>query len=165
MLLLRYHVIFTGGFMMKSLILLGALLMPAVASAAEKAPEPALSVPAFELFRLVPGKTEEFIRSVALWDQVNAAGGQPKTQLYVHEEGEGWDVMLYKPPRIPPTPAQIAAMTKKRKELGLRDGPLFFIELRETVADHAHLVMHGPMLSEAWVAEIDRQRADIKAGK
>ncbi|MGH6633070.1 hypothetical protein [Sphingopyxis sp.] len=51
------------------------------------------------------------------------------------------------------------------KELGLVGGPLFFIGLRDKVADHAHLVMKGPMLSEAWVAELDAQRADIAAQK
>lgn len=154
---------------MKSLIFLCAMLAPVPAYAADKkaapAPEAALSFPAFELFRLVPGKTEEFIRSVALWDQVNAAGGQPKTQVYLHEDGEGWDVMLFKPPRVPPTAAQNAAMAAKMKELGLAGGPLFFIKLREKVADHAHLVMKGPMLAEQWVAELDAQRAELAAGK
>lgn len=156
---------------MRSLILLAALLAPVAVQAQSKKAEPAaeapahLSDPAFELFRLVPGKTEEFIRSVAIWDQVNLAGGQPKTQVYLHEDGEGWDVMLYKPPRAKPTPAQEAAMAAKIKELGLTSGPLYFIGLREVMADHAHLVVKGPMLAENWVAELDAQRAEIKARK
>jgi hypothetical protein len=154
---------------MRLLIPVLALLAPSIADAAEKKSPPAaeevLSLPAFELFRLVPGKTEEFIRSVALWDQVNAAGGQPKTQLYLHEDGDGWDVMLYKPPRPAPSGAQNAAMAAKMKELGLTGGPLFFIALREKMADHAHLVMKGPMLAESWVAELDAQRAELKAAK
>lgn len=157
---------------MRILLLLAALLVPVVSGASEKAAEPivapsaaVMSDPAFELFRLVPGQTEAFIRSVALWDQVNTAGGQPKTQLYLHEDGEGWDVMLYKPPRPAPTPEQNAAMQAKMKELGLVGGPIFFIELREKVADHAHLVMKGPMLSEVWVAQLDAQRAELKKAR
>lgn len=154
---------------MKSLMFLWVLLAPVPAYATDRKAEPAadtaLSFPAFELFRLAPGKTEDFIRGVAIWDQVNAAGGQPKTQVYLHEDGEGWDVMLFKPPRIPPTAAQNAAMAAKMKELGLVGGPLYFIKLREKVADHAHLIMKGPMLAETWVAELDAQRAAIKAGK
>lgn len=155
---------------MRSLILLCALLAPVSANAQDKAKSAnvapvAESDPAFELFKLAPGKTEAFIRSVAIWDEVSAAGGQPKTQLYLHEDGEGWDVMLYKPPRPTPTAAQNAAMAAKIKQLGLNSGPLYFIELREMMADHAHLVMKGPMLSETWVAELDAQRADREAGK
>lgn len=145
-----------------------ALPAPAIAQQPAPAPVPApedWSHPAFELFRLAPGKTEDFLRSVAIWDQVNAAGGQPKTHVYLHEDGEGWDVMLYKPPRPAPTAAQNAAMEAKRKELGLPTGPLYFVQLREQVADHAHLVMVGPMLAEKFVAELDQQRTDLKRGK
>lgn len=154
---------------MKTLLLVCALLAPSVAFAAEKKAEPAaaatLSYPAFELFRLVPGRAEEFIKGVAIWDQVNLAGGQPKTQLYLHEDGEGWDVMLFKPPRATPTAAQNAAMAAKMKELGLVGGPMFFLQLRDNVADHAHLVMQGPMLAENWLKELEAQRAEVKAGK
>ncbi|MDB5714928.1 MAG: hypothetical protein JWO15_2325 [Sphingomonadales bacterium] len=156
---------------MKSLVLICALLTPLTANAQGRGAKPVveaaaeMSMPAFELFRLVPGKTEAFIRSVAIWDQVSAAGGQPKSQLYLHEDGEGWDVMLYKPPRPKPTTAQDAAMSAKIRELGLTTGPLYFIGLRELMADHAHLVMKGPMLSEDWVKELDTQRAEPKAGK
>lgn len=152
---------------MKLLIFLAALLLPICGLALDKemqadAAARTLSMPAFELFRLVPGKTEEFLRGVAIWDQVNAAGGQPKTKVYLHEGGEGWDVMLYKSPRAKPTAAQEAAMAAKVKELGLLSGPLYFIELRTKVADHAHLVMKGPVLAEDWVAELEKQRMDLE---
>jgi hypothetical protein len=149
---------------------LALLALTGAATAQSRYPDPVpapagSSNPAFEMFRLAPGKTEDFIRSVAIWDQVNAAGGQPKTHLYLHEDGEGWDVMLYKPPRTPPTPAQQAAMEAKMKELGLTGGPLFFVTMRQWVADHAHLVVTGPVLAESWVAELDRQRADLKKAR
>lgn len=144
-------------------VALGAMCMPVPAYAEESGE--AMSLPAFELFRLVPGKAEEFLRSVAIWDQVNAAGGQPKTQVYLHEDGEGWDVMLYKPPRPAPTKAQNEAMAAKMDELGLVGGPVYFLKLREKVADHAHLVMKGPVLAEDWVAELDQQRAEIAKRK
>lgn len=131
-------------------------------AAAHAAP---LSDPAFELFRLVTGQTATFIRRVAIGDQVNAAGGQPKTPLDLHEDGEGWDILPYNPPRAAAAAGQSAAMATTMKELGLVGGPLFFIGLREKVADHAHLVMKGPMLSETWVGELDAQRADIAARK
>lgn len=155
---------------MRTLILLCALMTPVAGQAETKAATPAakpstgpMSNPAFELFRLVPGQAEAFIRGVAIWDQVNAAGGQPKTQLYLHADGEGWDVMLYKPPRVPPTAEQQAAMAAKMKELGLVGGPMFFTMLRERVADHAHLVMTGPTLAENWVKELETQQKAYQA--
>jgi hypothetical protein len=140
---------------------------PAIAQSGPDAPPAKANVsnPAFEFFRLAPGKTEDFIRSVAIWDQVNVAGGQPKTQVYLHEDGEGWDVMLYKAPRPAPTPAQNAAMAAKIKELGLPSGPLYFVTLREKVADHAHFVATGPVYAENWVAELDGQRAAMAKAK
>lgn len=156
---------------MKSLIFLSLLMAPVLVQAQAKTGDPVLptppgmSTPQFELFKVAPGKAEDFIRGVAIWDQVNEAGGQPKTRLYLHADGEGWDLMLYKTPRAKPTPAQVAAMDAKRKELGLPTGPLYFITLREKIADHAHLVMSGPMLAEDWVKELDKQRADKAAGK
>lgn len=58
-----------------------------------------MTTPSFEMFRLVPGKTEAFMRSLAEWDKANVAGGQPPTQPFVHAGGEGWDVLLFKPAR------------------------------------------------------------------
>src|SRR3546814_13169972 len=83
------------------------------------------------MFRLAPGKTEAFIRDMALWDKVSVAGGQPPTQLFLHAGGEGWDVLLYKLARPKPTPAQEAAMGAKIKELGMPTGALYFVGGRE----------------------------------
>lgn len=154
---------------MKKLILLfAAFLTPVVATAEDKKPESAvpvvetLSNPEFELFRFAPGQAEAFMREFQLWDQVNVAGGLPRTQLYLFAGGEGWDVMLYKAPRRTPTPEQKAAMSAKMKELGLVSGPLFFLKLRGQIAGHSHLIMSGPTLVDDWLAELDAQRAAQK---
>lgn len=147
-----------------------ALTLTAPATAKEKAPGAAataaapveMTTPTFEMFRLVPGQTEAFIRDMAKWDKVSIAGGQPATQLFLHAGGEGWDVLLYKPARPKPTPAQEAAMAAKVKELGLPTGALYFIDVREKMADHVHFEGTGPMAAEQWVAQIDRQRAELK---
>ena len=133
-------------------------------SAAEPAPAKAeMTTPVFEMFRLAPGKTEAFIRSMAVWDKVNVAGGQPPTQLFLHAGGEGWDVLLYKPARPKPTPAQEAAMAAKIRELGLPTGALYFIDVREQVADHTHFEAVGPITAAQWVAELEGQRSEIQA--
>lgn len=118
-----------------------------------------MTTPAFELFRLAPGKQEAFIRDMAVWDQVNIAGGQPPTQLFLHANGEGWDVLLYKPARPRPTRAQEAAMAAKISELGLPTGALYFVSVREMIADHTHLEMAGPTTAAQWLAELEGLRA------
>lgn len=144
-------------------LLLVALLASGTALAqdppAETPPQVELTTPTFEMFRLVPGKTEDFIRSMAIWDQVSIAGGQPATQLFLHAGGEGWDVLLYKPARPKPTPAQEAAMAAKIEELGLPTGALYFLDVREQVADHNHFEASGPTTAAQWIELLEGQRA------
>ncbi|QNO29127.1 hypothetical protein EEB18_009440 [Sphingopyxis sp. OPL5] len=145
-----------------------ALSLAAPVAAKEKAADPAaveMTAPVFEMFRLVPGKTEEFIRDMAKWDQVSIAGGQLPTQLFLHAGGEGWDVLLYKPARPKPTTEQEAAMAAKAKQMGLPTGALYYVDVREKMADHVHFEGTGPLTAEQWVAQIDRERADRKRGK
>jgi len=154
--------------MLRSLIFaLFALGLTAPATAKETSDPAAveMTTPVFEMFRLVPGKTEEFIRDMEKWDQVSAAGGQPATQLFLHAGGEGWDVLLYKPARPKPTPAQEAAMAAKAKEMGLPTGLLYFVDVREKMADHVHFEGTGPLTAAKWVAQIESERAAKTAGK
>ncbi len=146
-----------------------ALTLAVPAAAKDKAADAAgaeveLTAPVFEMFRMAPGKTEAFIRDMVEWDKVSVAGGQPPTQLFLHAGGEGWDVLLYKPARPKPTPAQEAAMAAKAKELGLPSGALYYVGIRELMADHVHFEGTGPMTAEQWVAGIDRQRAEKRPG-
>jgi hypothetical protein len=145
-----------------------ALLVLAAPVQAQNAPaDPAtpparveMTTPTFEMFHLAPGKTEAFIRSMAEWDKVSVAGGQPPTQLFLHAGGEGWDVLLYKPARPKPTPAQEAAMAAKIKELGLPTGSLYFIDIREQMTDHIHFEANGPTTAAKWVEELEKARAE-----
>lgn len=139
-----------------------SLTMPVSAKEAADPSAVAMTTPVFEMFRLVPGKTEDFIRDMEKWDKVSAAGGQPPTQLFLHAGGEGWDVLLYKPARPKPTPDQEAAMAAKAKEMGLPTGMLYFVDVREKMADHVHFEGTGPLTAEKWVAQIEAERAAKK---
>jgi hypothetical protein len=147
---------------------LALLVLAAPALAQNKPIEPPsasaqveMTTPTFEMFRLAPGQTETFIRSMAEWDKVSIAGGQPPTQLFLHAGGEGWDALLYKPARPKPTPAQEAAMAAKIKELGLPTGALYYITIREEMADHIHFEAAGPTTAAQWVAELEKLRAEM----
>ncbi len=130
------------------------------------APAPAqveMTTPVFEMFRLVPGKAEDFIRSIAVWDEVNIAGGQPPSQMFVR--AGSWDVLLYKPSRPRPTPAQEAAMAAKIKELGLPTGWRYFLEVREQMAEQYFFEATGPTTAAQWLEELERERAEARGGK
>lgn len=152
---------------MKVLTLLAVLLVPAIGFAQPPAAEPGFPEATFEVFRMAPGRQEAFIRKLAQWDEVSAAGGQPRTQMFLHEDGEGWDVLLFKPhPTTPVTPAQQAAMDAKARELGLATGPAFWLEVRRNVAWHSETKAQGPMLASQWLARLDAWRAaNPKAGQ
>ena len=114
----------------------------------------------FEIFKLAPGKQEEFVRRLAQADEVGAAGGLPPTQLFFHENGADFDVILFKPVTgIDPTPEQEAAMAKKQKERGLPSGPAYFVYIRELVAEHSDTKTNGPVSAAQWLARLDTWRA------
>lgn len=138
---------------------------PASASAPAAAPPDASPEAAWpqayiEIFKLAPGQQEAFIRSIALHDEVSAAGGQPPLQVYFHIVGADWDVLFIEPyPKTKPTPAQEAAMAAKRKELNLADGPAYFLEEREMVAAHTDTKTYGPITAGEWLGALDAWRA------
>lgn len=147
-----------------------ALPLPAFAQQAPTTAPPAAQAPWpeawFEIFKLAPGRQEEFIRRIAQADEVAAAGGFPPTQLFFHENGADFDVILFKPVTgIEPTPAQAAAMEKKRNELGLPSGPAYFVNIRELVAEHSDSKTYGPLSAAIWLARLDQWRAANPARK
>lgn len=147
---------------MKALILLGALLATASAQTPPTVVDDGKAWPEaqFEVFKLAPGKQEAFIRQLAQWDQVSGAGGQPPTQMFIHEDGEEWDVLLYKPfPKTPITPAQQATMDAKAEALHLKTGVAFWLEIRQNMASHTETKAMGPLSAAQWLARLDAWRA------
>jgi hypothetical protein len=155
---------------MKSLLLVGAMLgalwAPANVQAAQAAPPAATDdgkpwpEAMFEIFKMAPGRQEAFIRKLADWDKVSVAGGQPPTQMFIHEDGDEWDVLLFKPyPKVPITAAQQAAMDAKADELHLKTGPAFFLEIRKNMASHTETKTLGPLSAAQWLARLDAWRA------
>ncbi|MEJ0087232.1 MAG: hypothetical protein WDO72_16290 [Pseudomonadota bacterium] len=114
----------------------------------------------FEIFKLAPGKHEAFMRLVARGDEVLAAGGQPPVQLFVHQDGADWDILVFKPEqKVKPTAAQQAAMDAKSRELEVETGPAYFIQIRSMIAEHTDTVTQGPISAGQWLARLDAWRA------
>lgn len=135
-----------------------AIVLPA---AAQTAPQPEWPETWFEIFRLAPGKHEQFVRDIAKADEVAKAGGQRPIRLFFHEYGADFDVIIMKPVgEYPdPTPAQQAAMDAKAKELGLPSGPAYFVRIRDAIAEHTDTKTVGPISAAEWLARLDAWRA------
>lgn len=87
-----------------------------------------------EIYRIAPGKHEEFLRQIALYDQANAEAGLPPRQLFVHEGGASWDFMLLQPAHH--TDEESAKLDAAFKKLGIPQGAKFFVNFRTLIAEH-----------------------------
>lgn len=87
-----------------------------------------------EIYRIVPGKHEEFLRHLALLDQANAEAGLPPRQLFVHQDGASWDFVLLQPAHT--TDEQDAKLAAAFKKLGIPGGAKFFVNFRTMIAEH-----------------------------
>lgn len=147
-------------------LLFAVMAMPLAPATAQQAPAPAAESDEwpeawFEIFKLAPGKQEEFIRRIAQADEVAAAAGLPPIQIFFHENGADFDVILFKPVTgVKLSPAQEDAMAKKRRELGLPSGPAYFVNIRELVAEHTDSKTYGPLSAGRWLARLDKWRAE-----
>jgi len=87
-----------------------------------------------EIYRIAPGKHEEFLRQIALYDRANAEAGLPPRQLFVHDSGAGWDFMLLQPAHH--TDEESEKLDAAFKKLGIPQGAKFFIAFRQLIAEH-----------------------------
>ena len=87
-----------------------------------------------EIYRVAPGKHEEFLRHLALLDQANAEAGLPPRQLFVHEDGASWDFVLLQPAHN--TDEENAKLDVAYKKLGIPQGAKFFVNFRQLIAEH-----------------------------
>jgi hypothetical protein len=87
-----------------------------------------------EIYRVAPGKHEEFLRQIALYDQANAEAGLPPRQLFVHQGGAEWDFLILQPAHH--TDEESEKLDAAFKKLGIPQGAKFFIAFRLLIAEH-----------------------------
>ncbi len=73
-----------------------------------------------EIYRIAPGKHEEFVRQIALFDQANAEAGLPPRQFFVHQGGASWDFLILQPAHH--TDEESAKLDAAFKKLGIPQG-------------------------------------------
>lgn len=108
------------------LLLLGALAgSPALAESKDML---------IEIYKIAPGKHEEFLRHLALLDQANIEAGLPPRQLFVHQDGADFDFVLLQPAHH--TDEESAKLSAAFKKLNIPGGAKFFVHFRTLIADH-----------------------------
>ncbi len=131
-------------------------LLPAEVAASDEAGESTESAPhrvLVEIYRIAPGKQEEFLRDIAAYDEANVLAGLPPRQLYVHSDGGSWDFMLIQPASTPDDKRE--ALGAAWRELGLPSGIKFFLTFRENIAEHSDTFAHGPTSAAAVLATLE----------
>jgi hypothetical protein len=125
---------------------------PAQTPAAPARPEP-VGHKLVEIYRIAPGKHEEFLRAVARLDEANRRAGLPPRQLYVHSDGASWDFLLIQDAEYPEGKGE--ALGKVSREMGIPSGPRFFMEFRSLLLEHTDTFANGPTTAGAYLAELD----------
>ncbi|WP_205481346.1 hypothetical protein [Sphingomonas arenae] len=93
------------------------------------------------IYHAVPGHQAELLKWLARQDQISAAAGNPRSQLYVHMDGDSWDYVLIAPAT---TEAQDAAFDAAAKRMGVPTGPAAGIEFRKHIMSHTDTMTAGP---------------------
>ena len=132
-----------------------ALLTSTPAGAQDKAPAdpPKMLV---EIYRVAPGKHEEFMRMIALFDEANRRAGLPPRQLYVHQDGADWDFMFIQSADTPE--GKEKALADAYKALNTPRGPDFFVKFRSFIAEHTDTFVSGPTNAADWLKKLDEAR-------
>jgi hypothetical protein len=132
-----------------------SILFAAPAPAQQTAPAPQKML--VEIYRIAPGQHEAFMRFIAIFDEANRRAGLPPRQLYVHQDGEGWDFMFIQPAETPPD--KQAALSKAYEDLKTPTGPNFFVSIRRYIAEHSDNFVSGPTNAADWLKGLDAARA------
>lgn len=138
----------------KALLALAAAAFAAAAAAQTPAPPPEpVGRKLVEIYRVAPGKHEEFLRAIARLDEANRRAGLPPRQLYVHSDGASWDFLLIQDAEYPE--GKGTEVGKAYREMGLPTGPRFFTEFRALLIEHTDTFASGPTTAAAWLAALD----------
>jgi len=135
------------------LLLLLSQAILAQSDADEPETEPAPVRKLVEIYRIAPGKHEEFLRFIAFLDDINIKAGLPPRELYIHNDGAGWDFIIIQPASTPPDKAD--ALAKAWEESGAPSGPNFFLHIRQFITEHSDTFATGPTSAADYLSGIE----------
>ncbi len=133
-----------------AILLSGPLFAQATSAETEPVMPPVKKL--VEIYRIAPGKHEEFLRFVAFLDEINIKAGLPARDLYVHNDGDSWDFIIIQPAATPPDKS--AALAKAWEESGAPSGANFFLHIRQFIAEHTDSFATGPTTASDYLAGV-----------
>jgi len=101
------------------------------------------------LYRVVAGKHLDFLKWLALQDEVAKEAGVPAVQLYAHLDGDAWDYAAVWPVT---TPEQDQKLDEIRSRKGLKVGFVSALEFRALLDWHTDTLAAGPVSASDLVA-------------
>jgi hypothetical protein len=126
---------------------------PVTTQAAPAEPSPApVGKQVVEIYRIVSGQQEAFLRFIARCDEANRLAGLPPRQLFVHQDGADWDFMLIQPAETPKD--KQAALDVAWTKLGMPSGADFFLAIRQYIASHTDTFVSGPTSAKDYLAGV-----------
>jgi hypothetical protein len=102
------------------------------------------------IYRVAPGKQLDFLKWMAVQDEVAREAGVPTVQLYVHIDGDSWDYVGIAPVTTPEQDLKLDEITVKK---GLKTGLPASLEFRQLLASHTDTFAAGPTTAAELVAQ------------
>ena len=106
------------------------------------------------IYRVATGKQADFLKWMAVQDEVSREAGVGPVQLYTHINGDDWDYIGIAPVATPEQDRIADEIAAKR---GLKTGLQASLEFRELVASHTDTITAGPMTAAELVAMLAKQ--------
>ena len=112
-------------------------------AAAQDAPGSIVSI-----YHCAPGQQVAFLKWMAHQDEMAASAGIPKSQLYVHTDGDSWDYLIVSPQT---TKAQDDALDAVAAKMGMNPRQAG-LDLRKTITSHTDTLARGPTSAADYLA-------------
>jgi hypothetical protein len=107
------------------------------------------------VYRVAPGKHEDFLRWNLVRERAELESGLETAQWFVHVDGDGWDFLALQPHRSSEDDRRRDEVLRKR---GLTAGFAEAIEFRQLIASHTDTIADGPMKVADIIAMLERSR-------
>jgi len=102
------------------------------------------------IYRVAPGKHLDFLKWMAVQDEIAKEAGVATVQLYAHINGDSWDYIGIAPVTTPEQDKKLDEITAKR---GRKTGLPGSLEFRQLLASHTDTFAAGPVSAADLVAQ------------